>query len=107
MKVQASDISNICEFSWYQWIIFRDGPVQYPVDNIVLGRYLVPARDAGPAMTSKCLKANGEVVPRSTLRALTLEERENPAKIELRHKFTETVETVLGPKATTDDFTPE
>ena len=29
MKGQASDISHICEFSWYQWVMFRDGPVQY------------------------------------------------------------------------------
>ena len=30
MKGQASDISHICEFSWYQWVMFCDGPVQYP-----------------------------------------------------------------------------
>ena len=75
MKGQASDISYICEFSWYQWVMFHDGPVQYTADNIVLGRYLGPTRYVGLAMTAKCLKANGEVVPRSTLRALTLEEK--------------------------------
>ena len=75
MKGQASDISHICEFSWYQWAMFRDGPVQYPVDNLVLGLYLGPAQDVGPAMTSKFLEAGGEVVPWSTLRALTIEER--------------------------------
>ena len=44
LKVQASDISNMCEFSWYQWLIFGGIPVQYPADNLVLGRYLVPTR---------------------------------------------------------------
>ena len=63
MKVQASDISHICKFSRYQWVMFHDGPVQYPADNLVLGRYLEPARDVVPAMTAKILKANGEVVP--------------------------------------------
>ena len=58
-------------------------------------------------MTAKILKANGEVVPRSTFRALTLEERENPACIELRRKFTESCKTVLGPKVTPGNFTPE
>ena len=43
MKLQASDISYICEFSWYQWVMFRDSPVQYPADNLVLGSYLGPA----------------------------------------------------------------
>ena len=55
--------------------MFSDGPVQYPADNLVLGRYLVPARDVGPAITAKCLKSNVEVVPRSNLPSLTLEER--------------------------------
>ena len=74
MKGQASDISHICEFSWYQWVMFRDVPVQYMVDNLVFGRYLGPARDVEPAMTAKILKLYGEVVLRYTLRALTLEE---------------------------------
>ena len=73
MKVQASDISHVCEFSWYLWVIFCDDPVQYTADNLVLGRYFGPARDLGPAMNSKILKANGKFVPQSTLRALTLE----------------------------------
>ena len=63
MQVQASDISHICEFSWYKWVMFCDGPVQYLADNLVLGRYLVPAGSVGPAMTAKILKANGEDVP--------------------------------------------
>ena len=63
MKVQASDISHICKFSRYQWVMFHDGPVQYPADNLVLGRYLEPARDVVPAITAKILKVNGEVVP--------------------------------------------
>ena len=43
MKGQASDISHICRFSWYQWVMFLNGPVQYPENNIVLGRYMGPA----------------------------------------------------------------
>ena len=73
MKVQAYYISHICEFSWYQWLMFCDSPVQYPADNLVLGRYLGPSQDVGPAMTAKIIKANCEVIPRSHLRALALE----------------------------------
>ena len=36
MKGQASDISHICEFSWYQCVMFCDGPVQYPEYNLAL-----------------------------------------------------------------------
>ena len=53
------------------------------------------------------MKSNGKVVPRSNLRTLKLEERENPAHIEPRRKFTESCETVLGPKATLGNFTPD
>ena len=63
MKGQASDINHVCELSWYQWVMFRDGLVQYPADNIVLGRYLGPAQDVVSAMTGKTMKTNGEVVP--------------------------------------------
>ena len=43
MKVQAYDISHICVFSWYQWIMFRDGPVQYMAVILVLETYFVPS----------------------------------------------------------------
>ena len=72
-----------------------------------LEHYLGPARDVGPEMNAKILKANGEVIPWYTLRELILEERENNAHIELRRKFTESCKTVLGPKATPGDFTPD
>ena len=87
--------------------MFRDRPVQYLADNLFGGRYLSPVRDVGPVMTAKILKSNGEVVPRSTLCALPLEERENPAHIDLRRKFTESCEIMLVPKATPGDFTPD
>ena len=41
------------------------------------------------------------------MRALTFEERESTAHIELRRKFTESCKTVLGPKATLGNFTPD
>ena len=55
--------------------MFRDGPVQYPADNILWGRYLVPAQDVRPEMTAIILRANGEVVSRYTLCSLTIAER--------------------------------
>ena len=81
MRGQASYISRIFELSWYQWLMFFSGPVQYPAGNFLLRRILGPARDVRPAMTSKILRVNGEVVPRSILRALTLEEIESPAHL--------------------------
>jgi hypothetical protein len=62
MSGETSDISQFCKFAFYDWIMFRDQPVAFPDDNPVLGRYLGPAIDMGPALTAKILKANGEVV---------------------------------------------
>ena len=39
--------------------MFRDFAVTYPDDKLVLGRYLGPSIDVGPALTAKILKANG------------------------------------------------
>jgi len=45
---ETSDISQFCEFAFYDWIMFRDQPVAFLDDNPVLGRYLGPAIDVGP-----------------------------------------------------------
>ena len=46
--------------------MFRDEPIQYPDENLVLGIYLEPAIDVGPIMTANIMKGNGEVVHWST-----------------------------------------
>jgi len=81
MSGETSDISQFCEFAFYDWIMFRDQPVAFPDDNPVLGRFLGPAINVGPTLTAKILKANGEVVYRSTYRALTDVERANAVHV--------------------------
>ena len=71
---------------------------------MVLGRYLGPSIDVGPAMTAEIMISNGHVVPRSTLPGLILAERESPEHIELRGKFDVAIEPNIGPKATVKDF---
>ena len=70
MSGETSDISQFIDLAFNQWVIFRDKPIQFPYENPVLGRYLGPALDLGPAMTAKIMKENGEVVHRSTYKAL-------------------------------------
>lgn len=107
MKGNTPDISHICEFGWYDWVMFRDGPNQWPEPNLVLGRYLGPTRDVGNIMTAKILKENGEVVPRSTLRHLTPEELADPIHKRLRETFDAKIELKLGPKSSPNDFEPD
>ena len=67
MSGETADISFISELGWYDWVKFRDTSETFPNDKVVLGRYLGPSIDVGPALTAKILKMNGTVVYRSTL----------------------------------------
>jgi hypothetical protein len=76
MKGGTADISQICMFAWYDWVMFRDtvNTIAFPDKRLTLGRYLGPAINIGMALTAKILKQNGQYVCRSTLRHLTPEE---------------------------------
>ena len=58
----TSDTSQLYKHGFYDWVMFRYNPIQYPNKNPVLGRYLGPATDVGPEITAKIMKGNGEVV---------------------------------------------
>jgi hypothetical protein len=59
MTGETTDISAICEFVWYDWVMFRDPTPAFSENKITLGRYLGPATDFGTAMTAKTLKPTG------------------------------------------------
>ena len=104
MSGETSDISQFCEFEWYEWVYFRDAAVSFPEDKLVLGRYLGPSIDIGPALTAKILKQNGQVVHRSTYRGLTPEELASPTEQAARTMFDESIGRTLGPETKVDDF---
>ena len=102
---ETADISQICQHSWYDWIMFRDTTISFPDDKLQLGRYLGPSIDIGPAMTAKILKGNGQVVHRTTYRGLTPEEQDDPNHQRLRESFDKEVTGKLGPKMSPHDLT--
>jgi hypothetical protein len=104
MTGSTADISHICEFGWYDWVMFRDNVPSFPDNKLVLGRYLGPATDVGSALTAKILKSNGQTVCRSTLRYLNDEELHCPIHNELRRSFDESITHHLGPTAKDTDF---
>jgi hypothetical protein len=67
MTGSTADISHICEFAWFYWVMIRDNIPMFPDHKLILGRFLGPATDVGLALTAKILKSNGQVVYRSTL----------------------------------------
>ena len=58
----TSDISQFYEYGFYDWVMFRDEPIQYPDKNPALGRYLGPEIDVDTEITAKIMKVNVEVV---------------------------------------------
>ena len=44
----TSDISQLCDHGFYDWVIFRYNPIQCPHEKPVLSRYLGTAIDFGP-----------------------------------------------------------
>ena len=93
---ETSDISPFVELAWYQWIMFRDTGVSFPHDREVIGRYLGPSTDIGPAMTAQILKSNGWIVHRSTYRGLTQDEMKCPDHTQRRKEFDDEIQKKLG-----------
>jgi len=104
MSGQTSDISIWVQHEWYEWIKFRDTAISFPDDKEVLGRYLGPSIDVGPAMTAKILKANGEVVHRSTYRSLMEEEIADEKEKKERDTFDQVTNERYGMPMVADDF---
>ena len=83
------DISNLCQYAWYEWCYFREQTEAFPNNKEVLGRLLGPARGAGNEMAQWILKSNGRVVPRRSLRPLNVDELHSPVEIKKREVFDE------------------
>ena len=74
------DISNLCQYGWYEWCYFRDQTAAFPNNKEVLGR----------------LKVNGRVVPRRSLRPLKVDEIHIPVEIKKREVFDERIKRRWG-----------
>jgi hypothetical protein len=103
----AANISHICEFGWYDWVMFRDNIPTFPDVKLTLGQYLGPATDVGSALTAKILKSNGQTVCRLTLQHLNNKEIHCPIHQEMRRVFNESITFHLGPNAMEQDFPAE
>jgi len=82
---QIADISDLVDFGWYEWVIYRVEGQKFPYQHQKLGRCLGPANNAGNAMSQWVLTITGDVMPIQTLRKLTKSEIFNPS-MQLRMK---------------------
>ncbi len=106
MKGGTADISQICEFAWYDWVMFRDtvDTIAFPDDKLTLGRYLGPVTDIGLALMAKILKQNGQYVCCLILRHLTPEETLCMVQIAARSHFNKMIIKRIGHKSIPGDF---
>ena len=96
MHGMSADISDICEFEFYEWVMFNDSQATLPETKFHVGRWLGPAVDVGSALTYKILISNGQVVQLSTTRHPTLDEFTNPDHIAMRKSFDKNIIQKIG-----------
>jgi hypothetical protein len=81
VKGETADIYTISEYGWYDWVKFRETAASFPVYKIQLGRDLGAAIEIGIAMSRKILKANCQIIYRTSVRSLTLDEIQSPTEL--------------------------
>ena len=90
------NISNLCQYGWYEWHYFRDQTAAFLNNKEVLGRVLGPARGAGNEMAQWILEANDRVVPRRSLGPLKVDEIHSPVEIKNKEVFDELIKRRWG-----------
>jgi ribosomal protein L31E len=93
---QTADISPFVQHGWFDWIKWYDLQSTFPEPRERLGRWLGPSLDIGPAMTSKVLKENGQLIHLSSIRPLTEDEINDPEQKKLRDAFDRKLSKKLG-----------
>jgi hypothetical protein len=67
----SPDISHLLYFDIYQPVHYLEQGVAFPDDCQLLGLWLGPSHDVGQALCYWIMKPNGEVISRSTVKAIT------------------------------------
>ena len=97
---ETADISNLCQFGWYEWCWFYDdsSAAKFPFDKAMLGRCLGPSKNEGNEMTQWVLKHNAQVVPRRTVHPLTPAQQSiaNEAMAGAKRAFDDEIRERLG-----------
>ncbi len=107
MTGSTANISHICKFGWYDWVMFRNNVPTFPDVKRTLRRYLGPATNIGSALTTKILTSNGQTVCRSTFRHLNNKEIHCPIHQEMCRVFNESIAHHLEPNVKGQDFPAE
>lgn len=103
MTGQTCDISNLCQFGWYDWVYFRDEKASFPFPKEVLGRCLGPSQSFGNSMSQWVLVRSGKVICVTTLRRLNQSEIDSESERSKREEFDRLIKSKLGDSITLAD----
>ena len=84
---QTADISPFVEHEWYDFVKWFDHGSILPEPKEVHGRWIGPSMDIGPAMCSRIIQSNGQIINLSSYRAITEEDTQYPTQKKLRDDF--------------------
>ena len=101
---QTGDISSLCEFEWFEWVMFFQRKETYLDDKMFIGTWIGPAIDVGTAMTYKILRPDGGYVCRSTLGYWTSNEESNPVRMAKCVSVMKQLNSCIGHAAKLSDF---
>jgi hypothetical protein len=104
---ETPDISQYCEFGFWQWVMFRDNTAHWPEPPLSPGKYLGPSIDVGGSLCASILKGNAEWVDRTTFRALTTAEIMDVNLARQHEEFLKMAHQRLGKKVTESDCGPD
>ena len=101
---QTSDISNLCEYEWFQWFMYCQPKEVYIDDNMAMVRYLRPAIDVVNAMNYKIFSPGGNYFCCSTVRPWAPVEEANHVFLADREKYMSQFQEALGAAFTVGYF---
>ena len=89
---EEGNISNLCQFGFYDWCYYPEQGEAFPYSKEILGRVLGASKGKGNEMAQWILKANGNVVPRQSPRPLTVAELHSPTERKTREIFNKLIQ---------------
>ena len=93
---EEGDISNICQFQFYEWCYYYDSADGFTYYLLVLGRVMGPSLGVGNKMAQWILKVNVRVVSRRSASPLCTDDIYNDNEGKKRKVFDELIELRWG-----------
>ena len=93
---EEGNISNLCQFGFYDWCYYREQEEAFPYSKEILGRVLGPSKGEGNELVQWILKASVNVVPQQSPQPLTMAELHSPAELKKCEVFDKLIERRWG-----------